>query len=358
MPFTSLGSAEGKAAKRRNEIREAFHGIIELALVEKVEFLLICGDLYEHEYVKKSTISFVNEEFGKIPNTRVIIIPGNHDPYLPGSVLRTFKWADNVYILAGEKELLEFEEPCVRISGSLKPSIRPKPSCIDVLMLHGTLNMEISKNAYNPLTSAQLDSSGMDYIALGHFHNRFEAEGKARTAFNPGSPEPLGFDKEGSHGVYITEIFLEETGTKHSEVRFIAINRRKYRSIDVNCEGCGNDEKAASITEAAIKESVSREDLFSVTLKGRVEAGYKPDIGRLEASQAEQCFFIKIKDNTVPGYDLEEIIKEPGIRGLFVKKMLERISQAEVAGDEEGRSLALDSLYYGIQALEQGEICL
>jgi len=358
MPFTSLGSAEGKAAKRRNEIREVFHCIIELSLMEKVDFLLICGDLYEHEYVKRSTISFVNEEFGKIPDTRVIIIPGNHDPYLPGSVLKTFKWSGNVYILAGEKELLEFDEPCVRIYGSMRPPVPPKPSCIEILMLHGTLNMEIAKNAYNPLTSVQLDSSGMDYIALGHFHSRFEAEGKVRTAFNPGSPEPLGFDEEGSHGVYITEIFIEEDGSKHSEVRFVAINRRKYHSIDANCEGCSNDEKAVSITEAVIKESGGREDLFSVTLKGRVEAGFKPDTDRMEASLAEQCFFVKIKDNTVPGYDLEEIVKEPGIRGLFVKKMLERVRQAEMAGDEEGRSLALDSLYYGIQALEQGEICL
>ncbi len=359
MPFTSLGNVEGKAAQRRNEIKEAFHRIIDLAVREKVDFLLICGDLYEHGYVKKSTINFVNEEFGRIQNTRVILLPGNHDPYLPASAYRTIQWPDNVYILAEGKELLEFEEQSVSIYGSLNPSLRSKKaSTIDILMLHGTLNMSVAKNAFNPFTSEELDKYGMDYIALGHFHNRFETKGKMRTAFNPGSPEPLGFDEEGDHGVFITEIFQEEDGTRRADARFVSMNIRNYRNIDVNCEGCGSDERTASILAAVMKEAGGSNDLFSITLKGTVEKGYKADIGRLEAILARECFFVRIKDTTSPGYDLDEIVREPGIRGLFVKKMLERIRQAELSGDETDRALAQEALYYGIQAMEQGGLCL
>ncbi len=358
MPFTSLGSTEGKAGQRRIELKEAFHRIIELSIREKADLLLICGDLYEHEYVRKSTINFICEELGRISNTRVILLPGNHDPYLPGSFYMTYPWPDNVHILAGEKAVIELEEPCARISGSLKPSLEAKPSCIDILMLHGTLNMGIARNAFNPLTSDQLDLSGADYIALGHFHNRFEAAGKIRTAFNPGSPEPLGFDEEGSHGVYLAEIIVEDSGRKHSEIRFVPISRRNYRNVAVHCENYGNDEKIAAAVEAVMREAGSREDLYSITLKGTVEAGHKADIRRLEASLAHGCFFIRMRDNTVPGYDFDEIKKEPGLRGLFVKKLLERIRQAEMSGDEEGRLQAADALYYGMQALEQGEIWL
>lgn len=360
MPFTSLGSIEGKAAKRRNEIKEAFHGVIELSLKEEADFLLICGDLYEHEYVRKSTINYICEELGRIQNTGVVIIPGNHDPYMPGAFYRTVEWPDNVHILAGEKMSVEFEERRVRIFGSRDTDAltQADPSCINVMMLHGTLNMGIAKNAFSPLTSQQLDTTGMDYIALGHFHNRFEAKGKTLTAFNPGSPEPLGFDEEGSHGVYIIEIFIGDDGRKYYESRFISINRRNYRNVDVYCDECGSDERLAEIIGAAMKESGSSEDLYSITLKGIVEAGYKADIHGLEASLARQCFFIRIKDNTMPGYDFEEISKEPGLKGLFVRKMMERIKQAERAGDEEGRLLAVDSLYYGMQAMEQGEIWL
>jgi len=38
----------------------------------------------------------------------------------------------------------------------------------------------------------------MDYIALGHFHNTLRGVGKSENIYNPGSPEPLGFDEEGS----------------------------------------------------------------------------------------------------------------------------------------------------------------
>ena len=84
MPFSSLGNLKGKAAQRRNEIKEAFTRIIDLSVAEKADFLLICGDLYEHGYVKKSSLNFLCREFERIPGTKVIIIPGNHDPYLPG----------------------------------------------------------------------------------------------------------------------------------------------------------------------------------------------------------------------------------------------------------------------------------
>jgi DNA repair exonuclease len=165
--------------------------------------------------------------------------------------------------------------------------------------------MGIAKNAFNPLTSDKLDTSGMDYIALGHFHSRFEAEGKTRTAFNPGSPEPLGFDEEGSHGVYLAEIIVEDSGRKRSEVRFVPISRRTYRNVAVHCENYGSDEKIAAAAADAMREAGSSEDLYSITLKGTVEAGYKADIRRLEASLAPECFFIRIRDNTVPGYDLK-----------------------------------------------------
>ena len=358
MPFTTLGNTEGIAGQRRNEIREVFHSIIDLSIKEQADLLLICGDLYEHEYVKKSTITFISDEFRKISNTRVIIIPGNHDPYLPGAYYRTFKWPDNVYILAGEKDSVEFEESGIRIFGSLDCRIPDKAWSFDILMLHGTLNMSIAKNTYNPVTSEQLDSSGMDYIALGHFHNRFEAEGKSGTAYNPGSPEPLGFDEEGSHGVYMAEIFMEDNGKKHLKAKFLSINKRNYRNIIVNTDGCGTDERIAEIIAAAITGPGSNSDLYSITLKGKVEKGYKPDIRILEASLKKLCFFIRIKDATLPGYDFEELLKEPGLKGLFVRKMLDRIREAERMGDEAGKQMLMDSLHFGMEAMEQGEICL
>ena len=128
MPFASLGPAEGKADRRRAELREVFQNITALARKEQVGLLLICGDLYEHGYVRKATINFISEEFQEIPEIKVVIIPGNHDPYLPGSYYRTFEWPDNVHILSGEEAAVEFEELHVRIYGGLSRPIADRAS--------------------------------------------------------------------------------------------------------------------------------------------------------------------------------------------------------------------------------------
>ena len=52
--------------------------MIDYVYENQIPYLFISGDLYEHQYVKKSTIEFISREFDRIPNTKVFISPGNH----------------------------------------------------------------------------------------------------------------------------------------------------------------------------------------------------------------------------------------------------------------------------------------
>ena len=88
MPFSSIGAGDGKSSLRRQDLREVFSKITDAAKKEKADLLLISGDLYEHRYVKKSTINYINELFNGIPDVRVLILPGNHDPYTIDSYYR------------------------------------------------------------------------------------------------------------------------------------------------------------------------------------------------------------------------------------------------------------------------------
>ena len=79
-PFTSLGRIEGLSDIRRLEQRKIFKKIIEYIQENNIECLFISGDLYENDYVKQSTIEYINNLFKTIPNTKIFIAPGNHDP--------------------------------------------------------------------------------------------------------------------------------------------------------------------------------------------------------------------------------------------------------------------------------------
>ena len=81
-PFVNLSDKESLGDIRRLEQRKAFKKAIEYIKENNVEFLFISGDLYENEYVKRTTIEYINDLFKEIPNTKIFIAPGNHDPYI------------------------------------------------------------------------------------------------------------------------------------------------------------------------------------------------------------------------------------------------------------------------------------
>ena len=58
-PFTIL-EKNGLTEKRRLEQRNAFNKMITYIKENNIEYLFIAGDLYEHEYIRKSTIEYIN----------------------------------------------------------------------------------------------------------------------------------------------------------------------------------------------------------------------------------------------------------------------------------------------------------
>ncbi|MCL2384070.1 MAG: metallophosphoesterase [Oscillospiraceae bacterium] len=108
-PFTVL-SSKNLGDIRRLEQRKVFSKMIEHIKLNKIPFLFISGDLYEQEYVKQSTIEYINDLFKTIPDTKIFISPGNHDPFLKNSEYSTFDWNENVYIFNNEIGMHEFPE--------------------------------------------------------------------------------------------------------------------------------------------------------------------------------------------------------------------------------------------------------
>lgn len=348
-PFTSL-SDSAAADARRHELKLAFRRIIAAVREEAADLLLVAGDLFEHGYVGKSTVQLLRDEFEGLNGVHTVIIPGNHDPFVPDSYYNSLSWPANVHILTARKPRLDLDRPGVSIYGDI-PEAVPDRDRVNILLLHGTVDMNPDGRAYNPYTSAELDALGMDYIALGHFHSRIMGAGGRGRIFNPGSPEPLGFDEKGSHGVFAAEI-EKAGGVSSVNARFLPINRRYYREASVKLEECATDEQAAEKAAEAF-EAGSADDLYSITLLGTTAAGFRLNRSRVAGYLKDRAFFVKIKDETIPAYDLAGIGSEPGLRGVFAARLLARAAAA--AGEEE-RRLIMQALYYGLEAIDRGEI--
>lgn len=367
-PFTSLADRSGMPEQRRQELKRMFGTVINLAASEKVDMLLFCGDLYEHSYVRKSTFHFMNEQLRRIPNLPVLIIPGNHDPASPDSLYATFEWPENVHILKSRTDFYEHAPTGARVYGGMPitgPADGADGSCasalsmtsggISILMHHGTLDMAFDTEAYQPVSSAELDAWGFDYCALGHFHSIIRGAGRSKRIYNAGSPEPLGFDEEGEHGVFIITIVKNEGEESQIDINFRRIAQRRFINLEVQAGGCLTDEQAASAIAAAVEGTGSTGDLYSVTLKGYVNRSFRMDTAYIAELLKDKAFYMKINDRTMPDYDFGLIAGEPGLRGLFVRKMLDRASNAV---GEEARQLVMRALYYGMEAIDEGRVCI
>ena len=353
-PFTSLSDMDGRPEQRRQELRQVLGRTIELAIEEKVDVLLVCGDLYEHGYIRKSTFNFIYNQFEKITGIPVLIIPGNHDPAVQDSLYCSTVWPQNVHILTGTNSFYDHLPTNTRIYGSIPDVEKPDSRRINILMLHGTLDMPFSTDAYQPVSSNLLEEIGFDYCAMGHFHSRIEGAGRQKRIFNPGSPEPLGFDEEGDHGVFIITVDKYQGMESVISPSFRKINLRLYKNLYVQA-GCSlTDEQAAEKAALSIEEAGSREDLYRIILQGYISHEIRLDTGNIAALLKDRAFYIRIINDTVPDYDFDQIAKEPGIRGLFVKKMLERAAAAK----ESERDLVMRALYFGMEAIDEGSVCI
>ena len=197
MPFTLLSDRANMGEIRRLDQRKAFKKMIEYIKENKIEYLFIAGDFYEHNYIRESTINFINEEFKQIPETKIYITPGNHDPILKNSFYSKYSWNSNVKIFKSNPEKIETEE--CDIYGFGFDDFYMKDSKLDdiqidnkekinILITHGSVDSStIEDRNYNPMSSKILKQKGFDYIALGHIHKRGE--------FYPGSMVSLGFDE-------------------------------------------------------------------------------------------------------------------------------------------------------------------
>ena len=103
-PFINLSDKDILGDLRRLEQRKALKKVINYIKENNIKYLFISGDLYENKYIKQTTIEYIGKLFQEIPETRIFISPGNHDPYIKNSYYNKYNWSENVKIFESKIE--------------------------------------------------------------------------------------------------------------------------------------------------------------------------------------------------------------------------------------------------------------
>jgi len=343
-PFRILSDRADMGDVRRLEQRKALKNMIEYIKENKIPYLFIAGDLYDEQYIRESTIKYINELFKEIPNTKIYITPGNHDPYIRNSYYERFTWNENVKIFTGKVEKVEneefnlygygFEDFYVKDS-KIENIVLENKEKINILITHCNLDgSDLEEKSYNNLSSKKLKEIGFDYIALGHIHKN-NIEENINIVY-PGSTISLGFDELGKHGMIVGNI---EKGDL--ELDFINLDEKEFKEKEYDIsEIMTIEELLEKIEEIRLEEN----KLYKIILIGK--RNFEINLYKL-IKMIQKKEIIKIKDKTTLGYDIEKISQEnTTLRGIYVKEMLNKIEK-----EPENKEMLEKALEIGLEVL-------
>lgn len=331
--FTTLDTKKNIGDLRRLEQRNVFKQIIEYIKQEQIEYFFIAGDLYEQEYIRQNTIEYINQLFQTIPNTKILIAPGNHDPFISNSFYAQFQWSKNVHIFSSKIEKISTEEADIygfgfddfycKDCGIEKFKIEDENK-LNILIIHGSLDGGSVQNAeYNPIKKNILQQKGFDYVALGHIHKTNFNARENNNIIYPGSTISFGFDELGEHGMIVGNLEKNKL-----ELNFIKLDNRIFQEINLDISNVFSEEELIEkLNELNLEKNTENKIILTGVRNFEIKINHI-----LKLIQNEKI--IKIKNATKINYNLEEISKENNLRGIFVKELLKKLENEEYSREE------------------------
>lgn len=311
---------------RRQELKTSFEQALETC--GNADIVLMCGDIFDNDNYQKGTVKFLQRIFEKYQDTVFFICGGNHDRYSsPAVQALVSELPDNVIVFSDKAEYMELDDIKVRVYGMsfsdkyCYDSLMDEFEVIDddyinILMLHGEIVSPGSESKYNPITLADIEQSGFDYIALGHTHDFSGIRRLGRTAYAYcGTHEGHGFDECGPKGVICGTVSKGSCNLGLSET---CIRQYVEKEIDVS------DARTVEDIIGLVKGEVANKDyIYRVILKGTLSDSVYPDSDVICA--AVDAFYIEIADKTVRDYNLEELAGRQNLKGFVARTVLEEL---------------------------------
>lgn len=244
----------------------------------------------------------------------VFIAPGNHDFCCPDSPWLRFTWPENVHIFTRDKvDSVPVPDLDCRVYGAGFQSM-DCPALLDSLQRTGSETHHIgifhadptqASSPYNPVTAAQVRSSSLDYLALGHIHKGGSFRAGSTLCAWPGCPIGRGYDECGEKGVLIAEIDAA------CRLRFIPLDLPGFHDIEIAAADSPRD------ALAAVLPSVPNRDHYRVSFTGP-STGI--DIPTLKALFS-QFPYLELRDRTFPLRDPWETLDEDNLEGAFFRQL-------------------------------------
>lgn len=356
------------AAELREASLDAFDAVIDLAIAREAAFVLIAGDVYDGaERGLRAQLRF-RDGLARLSESGIesFVVHGNHDPVTTGWSAVT-SWpahahifpSDDVTVFAVERngERLATVQGISYATAATTENLalrfaRPAGAGIHIGLLHCNVQgVADGYDNYSPCSLEDLRRTGLDYLALGHIHQRrilagqdgigpwivYSGNTQARTP-RRSEQEPKG----------ATVVHVEESRVDHLE--FVPCDQVRYLETEVSIDQIEDLGALGDALEAAAAAALEAADGRGVVLRARlsgrgqvhrdlIRADSLPDLLsslRDVAPSSPFCWWDAIEDETASTLDLDEIRG----RGDFAADLLAVTDQVTTDADLQAQVAA------------------
>lgn len=360
-PFRGLQALSDVWAKKLiSAIPESYGRVIDAAINNKVDFVLIAGDIFDSAKASYADYRCFFEGLNRLnqEGIHVYLCTGNHDPFTswqqdffafplnttmlpadkPGFVIFE-KEGEPLALIGGRgyysqawPEDVSIAEGIDRNTGEEATGVKP-PFAIG--LLHTGLNLDHEKAPTDP---AQLLRTGMNYWALGHIHLKYFYPKENPQLVFSGCIQGRDVKETGERGVYKVTL----TEGLPNQLEFIPTASIVWQRMEIDITNC---KTLSDVSDKIMQEmfhenskSLCEEMCVRITLVGKTELhkvlgkpGVLQDM-RKNINDSYPVFFCDtLIDKTVQPLDKTALMKE----GLFPAVFMQASAALQADKDEE-----------------------
>ncbi len=258
--FRGLDSVDQRMAERlRRSVFDSFQRIVDKALEERVDAMVISGDLYDDSNELPSTRMWLAQQFSrlKIP---IFICRGNHDNATSWD--SAISYPENVHIFSTEPESFKIGEDYEILGVSfstwhetrnLASMIKGDSERFSIACLHCDVDAVSEGYTYAPCSINDMRGSNVDYWALGHIHKRGILSKDPYVVYS-GNIQGRSFKETGPKGAYLVTV----SSKRIVGFEFFSTSSYVWKDISVDISDRSFNDLITEIKSQANQRSICR----------------------------------------------------------------------------------------------------
>ena len=300
-PLQGLDRYDGAPVERiRGASRRALSNLVDLAIAERVRFVLIAGDVYDGAWRDYNTGLFFNAQVNRLGETGipVLLISGNHDAEsdvtrsltLPPHVKRLWTDRPQTHVFDDLGVAVHGQGFATRAVLSNLAATYPAaiPGLVNIGLLHTSATVSEGHERYAPCDLTDLRGRGYHYWALGHIHKRQHLAGSVGGGTDdpwvvfPGNLQGRHVREAGGKGASLVTV----NGGAIKSVEHRDLDVLRWDRLDVDATAAADDEELLGRLSDAVRDRVASagERLLAVRVRFvgpcRAHAGLVADADR------------------------------------------------------------------------------